>query len=169
MQESISESRLKELLEYDPDTGVFTWLITPSQRTRKGMRAGSIHKASGYRRIKIDNVNYQEHRLAFLYMTGSVPQVVDHIDQDRSNNKWCNLRASTHAENSMNIGATRKSKTGHQGVYYNAKKFKYQAYITKQGRKVWQQSFDSCSEAVEARRVKLLEFGFHPNHGKEQP
>ncbi len=164
----LTQDLLKSLLDYDPSTGVFSWKVTNTTRSCiKGRRAGYEGK-DGYRNIKIMGVKYREHILACLYMKGQLPkESVDHIDQVRSNNTWSNLREVTHAENCLNKGATRKSKTGHQGVWYNRDTFNYLAYIHKGKRRVWQKYFPTCAEAVEARKAKLLEFGFHPNHGKE--
>lgn len=165
----ISQTDLKSLIHYDPLTGSFTWAVThPKWLYRKGESAGYIDKQSGYYRLKIDGKAYQGHIMAFLYMTGDYPPkgtVIDHIDHNRSNNAWANLRNITKQENSRNVSATRLSKTGHQGVRQRG--YKYIAYIKIDGKVKHLGTFGSASEAVSARKKALLALGFHANHGEE--
>lgn len=88
----ITQQRLKELFEYTPDTGLFIRKIRVGNQIA-GNIAGSLKK-DGYVYIKIDSKPYKAHRLAFLYMEGYMPEEVDHINRDCSDNRWCNLRAS---------------------------------------------------------------------------
>ena len=82
----LTQERLKELLHYCPDTGIFTW-IKPKQTTRVGDECGFINDP-GYRGIGIDSRPYKSHRLAFLYMLGRLPnKQVDHINQVKSDNR----------------------------------------------------------------------------------
>ena len=80
-----------------------------------GMPAGG-HKAE-YLRIKIDFTSYYAHRLAFLYMTGSCPLLVDHINGDTGDNRWCNLRSTTLAGNQHNRRLNGNSTSGYKGVH----------------------------------------------------
>ena len=98
----ITQTRLKELLNYDPISGIFTWKTSRGGR-KPGSIAGTkcIHK--GYITIQIDGTLYRAHRLAFLYMIGRLPEdQVDHIDRCKDNNAWSNLRECTQAENQLN-------------------------------------------------------------------
>ena len=111
----LTQERLKELLHYDPETGVFTWLCS-RQRVSAGARAGSLAK-NGYRTIKIDQRHYLESRLAWLYTTGCWPEkLIDHRDRDRSNNRISNLRLATVKQNAENTTLSPRSKTGLRGV-----------------------------------------------------
>lgn len=97
----LTQERLKELLDYDKNTGLFTWKIYKG-RVTKGYIAGTICR--GYINIKIDNKLYKAHRLAWLYMYGKLPDmVIDHIDSDKTNNKISNLRDVSIAYNNQNI------------------------------------------------------------------
>ena len=96
----ITQNRLKELLNYNPETGNFIRLVSKGPR-KSGSIAGKT-AANGYQYIKLDYVNYLAHRLAFLFMTGSIPVEVDHKDQNPSNNIWANLRPSTSRMNKEN-------------------------------------------------------------------
>lgn len=104
----ITQEYLKDLLHYDPATGVFKWIV-PRGRGRVKIKPGDVAGSSdgrGYAVIGIDGKLYRAHRLAFLYMTGSFPKhEVDHKDCDRSNNKWENLREATRSQNLANRGA----------------------------------------------------------------
>lgn len=91
----LTAGRLKELLTYDPETGVFIWRGWRSGSAVAGSVAGSLH-SDGYVCIKIGRCLYRAHRLAFLYMTGSRPiGQVDHINMNRADNRWCNLRETS--------------------------------------------------------------------------
>lgn len=112
----LTQERLKELLSYDPLTGVFVWhereIRAGSERTDKswnskyaGKQAGQVYGPDGLERVRIsvDKVRYLAHRLAWLWMTGSWPnKEIDHKDMDPLNNKWSNLREATHSQNAMN-------------------------------------------------------------------
>ena len=112
----LTQERLKELLNYNPDTGVFTWKVTGYNRVAGG-KAGAI-TTRGYVRIPVNRRMYQASHLAYFYLTGKLPiAVIDHIDRDTSNNSWNNLRAASIAENSHNrkVPWTNKS-TGIKGI-----------------------------------------------------
>jgi len=111
----ISQARLKELMHYDPETGVFARLAT--HRGPTGTRAPSNR---GYLRIMLDGRRYQLHRLAFLYMTGEWPQdQVDHINRDRADNRWSNLRDVSNKENCKNQGVRKANTSGVTGVSFH--------------------------------------------------
>jgi hypothetical protein len=115
----ITAKQLRDLIFYDPETGLCTWLVSRGNRKR-GSGAGCIN-GSGYIDIKIEKI-YQVHRLAFLYMTGEWPKnEVDHINMIRSDNRWCNLRAATRSQNFANQHVYSCNPTGYKGVmkYYH--------------------------------------------------
>lgn len=99
----LTQAQLKGLLHYDPDTGAFT-AKTARGRVRAGDVVGWI--VDGYRRVGVNRRQYQAHRLAFLYMTGELPTLdVDHINGDRADNRWCNLREVSRTVNMENLRA----------------------------------------------------------------
>lgn len=116
----LTQARLKELLHYDPETGIFTWLVAKG-RCPKGKKAGVV-KENGYISIGVDGKYYYAHRLAYLYMTGDWPPVlVDHANRDPSDNSWPNLRPATCTQNHANkIGY---GSTGFKGVRPDKKKW----------------------------------------------
>lgn len=111
-----TQERLREVLEYNPETGVFTWIKSLGNRTKMGEVAGSA-KGGNYGRIQIDGVRYLSHRLAWLYVFGYYPEtLIDHINNDFSDNRISNLRLASASDNSKNCRVREKSKTGVKGV-----------------------------------------------------
>lgn len=114
----LTAERLRELLDYDPDTGVFTWLICANNNGAiAGSRAGALH-SEGYFYIGIGGKRYFAHRLAWLYMTGKWPEHdIDHRDGNRSRNVYSNLRSVTRSVNLQNQRQGRSNNsTGRLGV-----------------------------------------------------
>jgi hypothetical protein len=123
----ISHERLKALLHYDPETGIWTW-IKSFYKIKAGTKAGTVRK-DRYVIIAVDRKPYLSHRLAWFYMTGEwPPKDIDHKDTDPSNNAWNNLRLATRQENSANSKA---KNTGNRpkGVTYIKRSGKWRAYI----------------------------------------
>ncbi len=109
----MTAENLRELLDYDASTGIFTWKQNDGQRTKRlsGSRAGNC-RDSGYRKIKIGGKLYAEHRLAWLYVTGKWPDgCIDHIDGVRDHNSWSNLRDVSRSVNSQNQRFAQKHNT----------------------------------------------------------
>lgn len=148
--DEVSQSDLKRLLRYDPETGVFTWLVKPWKgRVNVGDTAGTV-RPDGYVIIRIAQRRYRAHRLAFLYMTGEMPpSEVDHIDGNRGNNAWLNLRPAEPFENQQNKSIRRDNKSGYAGVsrYRNGG---WQAHIKLQGRNIYLGRFKTPEAARDA-------------------
>lgn len=159
----IAQERLKELLNYNPDTGEFHWKIATSNVIKVGARAGCV-RADGYLTIRADNKPELSHRLAFVYMTGTCPKVIDHIDGDVANNKWCNLREATFVTNQYNSKIRKDNKTGVKGVYTRGDKFG--ARIRHNGKVIYVGSFQTIAEAeVNLKRVRESLHKEFTNHG----
>jgi hypothetical protein len=140
----LTQARLKELLSYDPVTGLFTWCVATAQRTKVGSIAGTAND-EGYRHIQIDGRKYSEHYLVFLWMTGAWPKkLVDHRDCNPGNNIWLNLREATPSQQCANRRAF--NKLGVKGVY-PLPSGKYQAAIQVNGKQKYLGSFDTITEA----------------------
>ncbi|AHM86581.1 HNH endonuclease [Klebsiella pneumoniae] len=149
-EKSITQELLRTLLEYDPQTGIFRWKIKASSSAHPGDIAGCID-GQGYRVIRIYGKNRKAHRLAWLYVYGDEPEVIDHIDRNRSNNAIENLRAVTFSQNSANRAAKSKNKSGFTGVYWNELGKKWQASIVANGRTHYVGLFATAQEAAKAR------------------
>lgn len=147
---TLTQERLKHLLNYDPETGFFTWNTPPHNRL-KGKRAGTVKiirkKKTNYRAISIAGREYQEHRLAFLWMTGALPEkIIDHADLDGTNNKWSNLREASFTQNKWNCPANARNKIGIKGVRRRPSG-RFEAQIKVNKKNVYLGSFGSAEEA----------------------
>lgn len=143
----IDLEKLKRLLSYDPDTGIFTWNIRVNSSTPAGSSAGSVAD-TGYVRISIDNKRFYAHRLAWLYMTGRLPDHdIDHKNRIRSENWWDNLRPADKSKNSMNKVSSKPNKLGVKGVRMT-KNGNYEAVVRCQ-RVAYSRVFQSVDDAGE--------------------
>jgi len=114
----LTQNRLKELLEYNPETGLFIRKKTTASNAQVGNIAGFLNKHTGYKSIHIDGKEYYCHRLAFLYMNGFLPEKqVDHINRIKDDNRWINLRNATSTENLQNTSLRKSNKSGEKGVF----------------------------------------------------
>lgn len=112
----LTAKRLRELVAYDPKTGLFT-CIAP----RIGRRVGDIERriaGPGYIAFCIDGRQYTAHRLAWLYMHGELPPAeIDHINGQRTDNRLSNLRLADRIQNAANVKTHRDNKSGLKGVF----------------------------------------------------
>jgi hypothetical protein len=147
----LTQSYLKSILYYDPDNGAFVWKVKPCKNIALGANAGNL-RPDGYRLIRWRGKREYAHRLAFLYMTGAIPSMIDHIDRDPSNNAWLNLRPTNHSENGIN-SRQRDSVTGVRGISLERRTGKYYARIHRRGKSHHLGTFDTQHEAISARRT----------------
>lgn len=155
---ALTAAEAREALHYDPETGVFTRLISKA-RGKSGRVAGSL--SNGYVRVPLDNKVYAAHRLAWLYMTGEWPVgIIDHVDRNRSNNRWSNLREVTAAGNAQNASLRKDNTSGVKGVSWDKKNKKWMAQLRVNNRNKFLGHFPTVPEAAEARR--RAEEALHP-------
>jgi hypothetical protein len=142
----LTQDQLKAILEYDPETGHFTWRVRRNQHAQVGDRAGTI-SLHGYRRINLGRKLYMAHRLAVFYMTGAWPEAdTDHRRGDRDDNRWEKLRPLSRSENMQNLqGAHRDNKTGFLGVA--ASRDRYAAHIRYGGKNRYLGTFNTPEDA----------------------
>lgn len=142
-EKRIAQARLQELVNYDPLTGIFTWRIK-RRKCRVGAAAGCKMR-NGYIVIRLDDCLYYAHRLAWLYMTGKWPEpTVDHINRERADNRFANLREASLVQNAQNQGK-RNNRTGFTGVYKENNKWR--AEIRANGKRMRLGLFDSPEAA----------------------
>lgn len=113
--EELTIAALRAWLDYDPDTGIFTWRKTSSNRAVAGSVAGCKDMARGYIRINVEGRLYHGHRLAWAHFFGYWPEFyVDHRDTDKFNNRIKNLRPSPNR--SLNNANRAKRRAGLKGA-----------------------------------------------------
>lgn len=151
-REYLTQKLLKDLLHYDPEVGKFTWVNPRAKAVKTGDVAGSQTK-EGYVNIKLGKFSFKAHRLAVFYMTGYWPKSGDHRNGVRWDNRWSNIRPSTHAENCRNKIV--RNSTGFSGVSREKRwGLGYRARITHpSGRREYLGSFKSAEEASAAVEV----------------
>ncbi len=128
----LTAQRLRDVLHYDPETGLFRWRERHSLRSRPGQVAGTLNKAIGYVVFRVDKRLYYAHRLAWLYVTGEWPaHGIDHINGQRADNRWTNLRDVEQAINTQNQRAPHSHGTsGYLGVSFDKRSGKWRAIVT---------------------------------------
>lgn len=152
----IDSTKLRELLDYDPDTGIFIWKVKPCKNKSAGIEAGCI--TNRYRTIKVLKKLYQAHRLAWMYVYGKFPlKLIDHINGNPLDNRIVNLREATNYENSQNIYKPQTNNTsGFLGVTYIPKKNKWRSKIAVEGKRLslgyYKTPEDAYKAYIEAKR-----------------
>jgi len=175
---------VRELLDYDQDTGVFTWKDRERHwfKTNRdfktwntryaGRVAGYADKnASGYSNLSLGMLGntWYAHRIAFLWMGEVLPEQVDHLDRNALNNKWTNLVASSGKENMKNLSMKRNNTSGVTGVCWNKAKGKWSAYVTtnKKQKHLGMFAAEELHLAAEAVKKFRADNGFSDGHGEE--
>jgi len=157
---------LSKHLKYDPNAGTGTWLVSLNSRAPVGALAGCYD--GKYWSIRYKQNKYLAHRLFWYLQTKKDPKclTVDHIDQNKTNNKFCNLRLATRAQQQHNIFANKSNTTGTRGTFWIESRQKYEARISFHGKVFFLGRFKTLDQAVAARCAKELElYGeFSPLH-----
>ena len=145
MKADLTAAYVRSILDYDPETGAFTWRERPREHFKNAQAysawntrwprtvAGSAI-AAGYIHIRINMSFYRAHRLAWLWMTGQWPVAeIDHINRSVSDNHWSNLREATSSQNSANQTTRKDNTSGVKGVYWNSRRNKWHARVHANG------------------------------------
>jgi hypothetical protein len=157
----ITQDKLKEALHYDAQTGIFRWRFSSSAAVKPWDVAGSKN-SDGYTNIKVYKTFFKAHRLAWFYMTGEWPTLqIDHIDGNRSNNAWANLREATMKQNMENKKRNRNNTSGHSGVSWHKTSKKWLARLGHNQNRIFLGYFESFEDAVQANIAKRAELHTH--------
>ena len=155
----LTQQKLKELLDYNPNTGDFVWKISCGKRAPVGAIAGSYNQ--GYKFIKISSKKYSAHRLAWLHTYGQFPQhQLDHINRIRDDNRIDNLREVTNAQNQQNVTPRKDNTSGVKGVEFHTATKKWQVRIAVNGKRIYLGLYNNFEDAIVAR--KQAEQTYHP-------
>lgn len=161
---------VRELLDYDPETGVLRW----KQRPREGFpsvgawvswnkrcanaQAGCLD-CIGYVKMRLLGRTQRAHRVIWLWMTGEWPDLdIDHRDCDPSNNRWSNLRLATRTQNHANRSMQRNNSSGYKGVSFHKESSRWRAVITVQRRHIELGKFDDIEDARAAYLKAAADF-----------
>lgn len=155
----LSQSRLKELLHYDKETGIFAWKVK-----RKCFNAGDVAgrlNHDGYVVIWIDR-DYYAHRLAWLYEYGQIPACgLDHKNRKKNENWIENLRPANKSENAQNMKISKNNKSGFKGVSWHKQRSKWNAKIVVNYKGISLGLFDRLEDAVIAYSAAAAKFHTH--------
>jgi hypothetical protein len=162
----LTQERLRHLVDYDVDTGVFTWAIS-RVGAKKGSICGRIN-VHGYREIGINYTLHRANRLAWLYMTGSFPDMeIDHINRIKHDDSWNNLRLCTHNQNAANVSLKKSNTSGCKGVVWDKDRNLWRVQIRIQGKKKNLGRFANYDDAVkvslDALNKEFGEFNYNGN------
>lgn len=140
---------LRSILDYEPETGLFVWRVQMSNAAPKaGTFAGRRNASRGYAEIGVGGKLYRAHRLAWLHVTGHWPDShLDHVNGNRSDNRWSNLRLATRQQNNWNRGKGKNNKSGFKGVSFDRPSSKWKAQICVNYTKISLGLFDTPIEA----------------------
>lgn len=180
---SPSQEELKALLSYDPATGILFWKARDVSHFADGKHSAAHTCAKwnsrfankeaftkshlGYRWGRISYGYYSAHRIIWKLMTGLEPTEVDHIDGDRANNRWTNLRDVTSSGNRRNSARRSDNTSGETGVMWSERRQRWVSTLNIEGRIIYCGFFKDFNKAVAARRAAATEHDFHPNHGRD--
>lgn len=159
---NITQERLKELLYYNLKTGEFSW-NAPVGKMRWGAPAGTT-RGDGYVRIGLNGSKYYAHQLAWLYVTGTWPEEIDHANRNPSDNRYRNLVAGTHRQNMRNRKVQTGSVTGIHGVTFNKTRKKWDVRINDEDKRRYYG--DDFFEACCVRKAAENKLNYHENHGQ---
>lgn len=178
-----SQEVLRQLLDYDPETGALTWRergvewFKDGKQTREhsaatwngknaGRSAFTTPLRSGHLSARLLGRTSLAHRVIWKWMTGDDADTVDHIDGKQSNNRWDNLRSVAHAINGRNCKLKKNNTSGANGVSWCNRRKKWAASVHVDYRKRFLGEFEDFEKAVAVRRAAEKAHGFHKNHGR---
>lgn len=146
---NLSYQYLRAILDYDSEIGVLKWKVVRGScaQIKPDQIAGS-KGSGGYRIVMIDGVRYFAHRLIWFYVTASWPRdLVDHANMVRDDNRWCNLREATNAQNQRNLGMRKWNTSGFKGANFHHRSGKWRAAINLGNKGQHLGLFDTVEEA----------------------
>lgn len=162
---TLTAQEIAEWFIYDPSTGLLRHRNARPNGRSGGTIAGSL-QSGGYRQVRYMGRAHYAHRVAWLLMTGDWPaEEIDHIDHDRSNNQWSNLRVVTRSENMQNQKP--RSREGSKGIFFRADRGKWRARIRVNGRIKNLGQFETAEEAHAAYVKAAKEIHCDGTRGKD--
>ncbi len=143
-------NRLREILNYNPETGIFSWKNPNQGKAKKGQIINGWNAGKGYKMVGLDFHRYYLHRLAWQYVYGKPPKnQIDHINCIKTDNRICNLREATATQNAHNM-LSRKNISGYKGVYFERRTGKWFSAIRANGKSIHLGTFNAPQKAHDA-------------------
>lgn len=178
-----SQEVLRQLLDYDPDTGKLFWKERGPEWFEDskydadrvahwwnarfaGKEAFCTFDAKGYPYGFIMNRRVAKHRVVWCLINGEIIGEIDHIDGDPSHDKIENLRDVTRQANMRNKRTYSRNTSGFRGVYWAKAQNKWRVALSVGGKERHCGYFEKFEDAVAARKKAEKEMGFHKNHGR---
>lgn len=176
---NITPELCRQLLRYEPETGKLFWLPRPREmfatvggskmwHTRFcGREAFTAKNGKGYHQGGIFYRIIDAHLVIWAIVNGEWPTLhIDHVNGDKADNRWRNLREVTNAENLKNKPLYKNNSSGHSGIYREGGKWSARMFAN--GTTIRLGNFNNLADAVKARRQAQAEMGYHPNHGRSR-
>lgn len=161
----LTQAQVIDLLDYDPESGVFVWRVTRRGKALPGAVAGVLRQ-DGYRCIQIFGRQYFAHRLAWLYIHGVWPELVDHVNGAKDDNRISNLRNTNNSGNQQNMRRNKQAgRSALLGVGWYARDSKWWARIKINGKDKHIGYFDTEEDAHKA--YMAAKHKHHPYWDKE--
>lgn len=161
----LTQEKLRRIVLYNRETGLFTWVELPPHLARYIGTVAGTNRGDGYIRMHIEGRRYFVHRLAWLYEYGYYPKMIDHIDQNPSNNRIKNLRDASYIENMRNRKKSINNTSGLTGVVYNKRDNNWVAQMNIGDKHIYLGAFKTKELASERRKLANKLHGFTENHG----
>ena len=171
-----TQKQLRDLLDYNPETGILTWRERPLRyfsASTEALKAGACKRWNkryagttagadmfGYLQVKIFDRNMLAHRIIWVMVHGYWPEEIDHINGNPSDNRLVNLRHASRTENARNQKRHCTNTSGRTGVHWNRFTQYWVASIRNKDRTLYLGSYDEFQEAVAAREVFEKKLGF---------
>lgn len=154
----LTQERVKELFDYDYENGC---LLRKEDNHGRIVNRPCGHKSAAYGYVGIDGKSYRVHRVIWLLVYGTWPEhEIDHIDQNKLNNRIENLRPTTRSENMRNIKMHRDNSSGYPGVSWDKKAWKFRADIRADNKNIYLGYFNTAEEAF--LEYMLSKIKYHP-------
>ena len=160
---TLTQDHLKSLFDYKD--GDLYWKISRNNNIKVGQVVGML-RPDGYKRVNINKKNYYLHRLIFIYHNGFITDEIDHIDNNRLNNRIENLRVATRIQNMLNCKINSRNTTGIKGITFDKEKSKFRPYLSVNKKRMYLGCFDSLDDAnTELQKARIKYHGSFANHG----
>jgi len=153
----LSQAELKELFDYDPETGVLVWAVDRGSQKVKGKRVGHINQG-GYLKTIVFGQNWIVHRLIYYRFHGELPKYIDHKNGIRTDNRIANLRSTTMAGNARNTRSRKSASSKYLGVSLVKKTGTWSAALKTGGRSYWLGTFTDENDAARAYNSAAIKY-----------